>query len=61
MKAKKFDCVEMMHRGAKTVKEKTGEMTRAEELVFWRERSSKLARRQAIIQTGRKSEPAPPQ
>ena len=61
MKAKKFDCVEMMHRGAKRVKEKTGGMRREEELAFWRERSTNLARRQAMIQTGGKREPAPPQ
>jgi len=61
MKAKKFDCVEMMHQGAKKVKEKTWGMTRKEELAFWQERSRNLARRQTMIRSEEKPEPAPPE
>ena len=60
MKAKKFDCVEMMHRGAKKVQEQIGRMTKEEEMAFWRERSQNLAR-QAMIQKETKHELAPPQ
>ena len=42
MKGKKFDCVEMMHRGAEAVKKKTRGMTNKEEIAFCRERSRKL-------------------
>ncbi len=36
---KKFDCVEMMHRGALDIYEKTRYMTFEEQVVYWRERS----------------------
>ena len=44
MKAKKFDCVEMMHRGAEEVQNKVRGMTKEEQIAFWRERSRKLTR-----------------
>ena len=42
MKAKRFDCVEMMHRGAEAVQKKIRGMTKKEEIAFWRERSRKI-------------------
>jgi len=49
MKAKIFDCVEMKHRGAEKVREQTKDMTSAQELTFWRERSRILKQRQKAI------------
>ena len=61
MKAKKFDCVEMMHRGAEEVRKKIRGMTKKEEIAFWRERSQKLRRRQSKTQEEGKPEPAVPE
>ena len=60
MKAKRFDCVEMMHRGAEEVQKKIRGMTKKEEIAFWRERSRKLIRRQGKPTGGGKHEPAVP-
>ncbi len=60
MKAKRFDCVEMMHRGAEEVQKKIRGMTKKEEIAFWRERSRKLIRRQSKTPGGGKHEPAVP-
>ena len=60
MKAKRFDCVEMMHRGAEEVQKKIRGMTKKEEIAFWRERSRKLIRRQSKTPAGGKREPAVP-
>lgn len=49
MKTKKFDCVAMKHRGAKKVQEQIGDMTREEEIAFWKERSQHLRQRQKTI------------
>jgi hypothetical protein len=38
MKPKSFDCVEMMHRGARRIYEETKDMTVAEELAYWQQR-----------------------
>lgn len=46
MKTKTFDCVEMQHRGAEKLREKTSGMTLEEQLAFWRERSQALRLRQ---------------
>ncbi len=35
MKTKTFDCVEMMHKGAKRIHEATRSMTRKAELAYW--------------------------
>jgi len=61
MKAKTFDCVEMMHRGAEAVQIKIAAMTRDEELAFWKECSRSLVNRQASPQKDSKGEAAPPQ
>ncbi|MBI2088613.1 MAG: hypothetical protein HYT78_07695 [Deltaproteobacteria bacterium] len=61
MKAKKFDCVEMMHRGAEEVKKKIRGMTKKEEIAFWRERSRKLSQRQSKTQGEGKHEPTVPE
>jgi hypothetical protein len=42
MKITKFNCVEMKHRGAEKVKEKTRDMTREQELTFWQEQTKHL-------------------
>ena len=49
---KKFDCVEMMHRGALAIYKKTKNMTREEELAWWKERDRVL--REKIEATRRK-------
>jgi hypothetical protein len=38
MKTKRFDCVEMMHRGAEEIRKKIRRMTKKEQIEFWRER-----------------------
>jgi len=43
-KKKDFDCVEMMHEGALRIYEKTKDMTREEELAYWRERDEAARR-----------------
>jgi hypothetical protein len=37
MKVKKFDCVEMMHKGARKVRERVRGLTTEQEAAFWRE------------------------
>lgn len=61
MKAKKFDCVEMMHRGAEEVQKKTRSKSKKDEIAFWRERSQKLTQRQGKPQGEGKREPAMPE
>jgi len=61
MKAKKFDCVEIMHRGAGEVQKKIQGMTKKEAIAFWRERSRKLIRRQSKTLGEGKNEPAVPE
>jgi hypothetical protein len=46
MKNKKFDCVEMMHKGADHVRKQTDGYTLKEELKFWQERSQDLKKNQ---------------
>jgi hypothetical protein len=43
-KKKSFDCVEMMHEGALRIYEKTKDMTKEEELAYWRERAEAARR-----------------
>jgi len=61
MKAKKFDCVEMMHQGAEEVRKQIRGMTKKEEIAFWRQRSQKLRQRQSKTQGEGKPEPAAPE
>jgi hypothetical protein len=55
-KTKTFDCVEMMHRGALRIHEKTKGMTVQEELAYWRERHAETL---AELKQDRESHPAP--
>ncbi len=50
---KKFDCVEMMHRGALDIYEKTRHMTFEEQVAYWRERSRRFKEK---IQAARRKE-----
>ena len=45
-KAKTFDCVEMMHRGAAAVRERLRGMTAEQEIEYWRKRGEELLRLQ---------------
>jgi hypothetical protein len=60
MKAKKFDCVKMMHRGAEEVRKKIRRMTKKEQLAFWQHRSEQLRRRQSKAGRADKHEPSVP-
>lgn len=42
MKTKSFDCVEMMHKGAKRIHDATGKMSRKAELAYWQAREKEL-------------------
>jgi len=42
---KKFDCVEMKREGARRIYEATKDMTREEELAYWRERGIALRKK----------------
>lgn len=46
MRINKFSCVEMQHRGANKIAEKTLHMTKDQELKFWEERSQSLRKYQ---------------
>ncbi len=39
---KKFDCVEMMHDGAKALRTQIGHLSRGEQLRFWRTQTEAL-------------------
>lgn len=39
---KKFDCVEMQHRGAEAIRRATQGMTREEELAYWQRGTAEL-------------------
>ena len=42
MKTKTFDCVEMMHRGAKRIHTATKGMSREKELAYWQAKAREL-------------------
>ena len=42
MKTKTFDCVEMMHKGAKRIHDATQSMSRKAELAYWQARAKEL-------------------
>jgi hypothetical protein len=42
MKTKRFDCVDMMHRGAKRIYRATKDLSRDQELAYWRQKASQL-------------------
>jgi len=50
MKAKTFDCVEMMHGAAEKIRKQISGMTKEQELAFWRERSKNFKQRQKAAQ-----------
>lgn len=43
MKTKPFDCVDMMHRGAKRIYEATKALSRSEEVEYWRQKAAQLS------------------
>jgi hypothetical protein len=42
MKTKRFDCVDMMHHGAKRIYRATKNLSRSEELDYWRQKAAQL-------------------
>jgi hypothetical protein len=47
---KKFDCVEMKHKGAEIVQARLAGMTREEQLAYWEQRGKELlALQQEVI------------
>lgn len=44
-KTKKFDCVEMMHRGASRIYKETKDMSVQEELAYWRQRHAQALKK----------------
>jgi hypothetical protein len=46
MKTKKFDCVDMMHRGAELVRQRVEGMTIEQEAEYWRQRTKELRKLQ---------------
>ena len=46
MTTKKFDCVEMKRQGAKVLYEQTKNMTREEQLEFWKKGTIELRQKQ---------------
>ena len=43
MRIKPFDCVDMMHRGAKRIYRATKDLSRDEELEYWRQKAAELS------------------
>jgi len=52
---KKFDCVEMMHRGALKIYEKVRGMTLEEQAAYWRQQSKEFEEEIAAAKRKRKS------
>ena len=48
---KKFDCVEMKHKGAESIAEKISGLSPADELDFWKTRNQELIERKNAIET----------
>lgn len=46
MKTKKFDCVDMMHRGAELVRHRVEGMTIEQEAQYWLQRTKELPKLQ---------------
>lgn len=53
---KDFDCVEMKRRGAQRVYETIKDMTREEEIEYWRRRTAEM--RKKVAQRKREKHPA---
>ena len=52
---KKFDCVEMMHKGAERVRRKVQGMSPEEEVEYWRQRTEELRKMQDRAMERRKA------
>ena len=48
-KIKKFDCVEMMHKGAENVKKKLDKMTNEQKLNYWNIRYNEINEKQTML------------
>lgn len=46
LKTKRFDCVDMMHRGAKRIYRATRNLSRNQELAYWHQKAAQLLPRQ---------------
>ncbi|MHB9024973.1 MAG: hypothetical protein ACYC7E_12510 [Armatimonadota bacterium] len=55
MKKRTFDCVEMMHQGAKFVRRQVEGMSLEEEAEYWRQQTEKLKHRQQELVKQRKA------
>ena len=55
MNEKKFDCVEMMHKGTEYVREQTKGMSREQELEYWRQKTESLLARKKRLSKARKA------
>ncbi len=53
MRKKRFDCVEMQHRGGDAIYEIIKNMTREEEVAYWAERTAALRRKQEELRRQR--------
>ena len=49
MKISNYNCVEIQHRGADKIREKTSQMTKDQELKFWQEQTQYLKKHQKLI------------
>ena len=54
--AKRFDCVEMQHRGGERLYAEIGNITREEELAFWAEQTEAVRQRLRAAHAGRDQE-----
>ena len=48
-KNKKFDCVEMMHNGAKEMQKKISKLTDDEKLIYWKKCYDEINQKQIIL------------
>lgn len=55
IKNKKFDCVEMMHKGAECVRERLAGMSEEEQLEYWHKRHQELIERKEKLSKLRKA------
>jgi hypothetical protein len=49
---KKFDCVELQHKGGQRVAEQLKAMTVAQQAEYWKQRTEQLRERQRRLQAG---------
>jgi len=47
--SKKFDCIEMKRRGSEAIYERIKDMSREEEIEYWRKRTEELLAEQAKL------------